>query len=82
MLITRVDLACVQVKGGSLKVPLVALDSKVTVLKRSCKRKTTFSEHAFFPGTSSGPGFSFSLVGALVLVPTLDATEHCGLKVL
>ena len=47
MPITRVDLACVRVKGGSLEVPLVALDSKVTVLKRSCKRKTTFSEPVF-----------------------------------
>ena len=50
MSIKIVDLACVEVRGGSLKLPLVALDSTVTVLKRSCNRKTTFSEPIFLGG--------------------------------
>ena len=48
MSINIVDFACVQVTGGFLKLPPVALDSKVSVLKRSCKRETIFSEPVFF----------------------------------
>ena len=59
MLIKIVDFACVQVTGGFLKLPPVALDSKVSVLKSSCKRKTIFSEPVFFGRSEGCPFGSF-----------------------
>ena len=54
MSIKIVDSACVQVTGGFLKLPPVALDSKVSVLKRSCNRKMSFSEPVFCWGGLKG----------------------------
>ena len=63
MLIKIVDFACVQVTGGFLKLPLVALDSKVSALKRSCKRKTTFRSLFFFGRFGRSEGLSFGQLG-------------------